>query len=236
MQKKSQYAVFNYSEAEACLIDSLSQYLDENVGDIYNFFEVDIPKQPVIINIISTKKEFDKYYKYKNHLDTNYVCPKWLVGTGSDEIDLLSINDFKNTTHAFETKEFDKVFSKYCKLLIHEYAHYVNELFNKKHDCSFSAKYLVEGIAAYLSHQKDGEKLKYSYSFEQLVDLDKENSVYPGYYLTTKYFVENYDKNFVLEMFQSSRQAEKFLKNELHDKAKEFYSTMDDNISLEPRK
>ena len=40
------------------------------------------------------------------------------------------------------------------------------------------------------------------------------------------YFVENYDKRYVLEIFQSNRQARELLKDELYDKAKEYYSRL----------
>ena len=47
--------------------------------------------------------------------------------------------------------------------------------------------------------------------------------MYSGYYLVTKYFVENYDKAFVLDIFKSNRRSRELLKDELFDKAKKFY-------------
>ena len=58
------------------------------------------------------------------------------------------------------------------------------------------------------------------------MERDMRKSCYDGWYLITKFFVENYDKDFVLEIFQSNRMARELLKDELYDRAKQYYSTL----------
>lgn len=77
------------------------------------------------------------------------------------------------------------------------------------------------GIACYLSGQRDGKNIKFKASCEKLLS---GGASYDQYYLVTKYLVENYDKNFVLQMLSNENLASDFLKNELYDKVSQFYN------------
>jgi len=228
MQKISKTSIFNFEESDKDLIDELANYLDGHVQEIYDFFEVDKPKEKVEIDIIPTKAEFDRIFKIRNHWDENLQVPNYYRGCVAEgRILYLSINDYKNTIHAFEEKDFEIALDGYKKTLVHEYVHWVHGLFEEKHKCCRTEKYLVEGIAVYLSRQRDGQKIPFNLTCDQL--LDRQGAFYNGYYLVTKYFVENYDKNYVLEVFQSNRQARELLNNELFDKAKKFYTEKENN-------
>lgn len=224
MKKICNYAIFNFEESDKNLIDDLASYLDSHVKEIYDFFEVESTNQKIMVNIIPTKNEFDRIFKLKYKTSPDYIVPKNSRGFAlpDETIFYLSINDYKNTTHAFKAEDYDKAVEDYKKTLVHEFTHCVNFLFNKKHNCSLTAPYLVEGIAVYLSHQKDNEIYEFDYTLPQL--LGKEKCPYSGYYLVTKFFIENYNKKFVLNMFESSREANEFLTNELYNKAVLYYN------------
>lgn len=216
MEKVSKYAVFEFSKSDSDFIDDLSDYLDNNVKEIFNFFEI-TPNNKVKISIISTKQEYDKIFeeRYK------FTSPSSRGFYANGRIYFLSFHDYKNTPHSYIDSEKLEALEDFKKTLVHEYVHYINELFIKKHNCSYTAKYLVEGIAIYLSHQKDNKDIEFNFTLDMLLD---KNCPYSAYYLIAKYLIENYDKSFVLELFQSSRQANEFLKQELFKKAKDYYS------------
>ena len=216
MEKVSKYAVFEFSKSDSDFIDDLSDYLDNNVKEIFNFFEI-TPNNKVKISIISTKQEYDKIFeeKYK------FTSPSSRGFYTNGKIYFLSFHDYKNTSHSYIDSEKLEAFEDFKKTLLHEFVHYINELFYKKHNCSYTAKYLVEGIAIYLSHQKDEKNIEFNFTLDMLLD---KNCPYSAYYLITKYLIENYDKSLILELFQSSRQANEFLKRELFEKAKNYYS------------
>ena len=83
---------------------------------------------------------------------------------------------------------------------------------------------MVEGIAIYLSKQKENKKINFDFILEDVLETDMRKTKYDAFYLVTKYLVENYDKEFVLDLFTSSNQSKKFLENELFNKVKEYFS------------
>lgn len=219
MKKETKFAIFEYCENDDCLIDQLAVYLDEKAIDIYNFFEVE-PKEKVQILIVPTKNKFDVLFNLKNGRpkDAKVALSSRGTLTLDNEILFLSIADYKNTTHAFAQEQKEEAVELYKKTLVHEFVHFVNVCFNKKMGCSFTEKFLVEGIACYLSGQKENKKIDFNFQIDDV--LNREKQMYDAYYVITKYFVEHYDKAFVLEIFQSSRQARELLCSELFDKVK----------------
>lgn len=220
MQYVSEYSIINYQESDAELVSDLAEYLDNNAAPIYDFFGV-TDKQKAIINIIPTKQEFDKIFREKRGLPDDYELGKWVRGTGcpNGDIDYLSINDYDNTTHRFDPKDYDKALIGYKKTLVHEYVHFVNQLFNKQNNCSYTALYLVEGIAVYLSRQtEEWARVAFDASLEQLVN--HESCGYGNYYLLTKELLTHYDRDFVLNLFTSSREANEFLVSTLYEETK----------------
>ena len=198
MQKETSNIIINFNDKDNSLIDDLSNYLDIHLDDIYNFF--DVSKEKPIINIISTKLEFDNNYKKIKNLDYNYEVPKWVVGLSHDnEIDFLSLNDYQNTSHNPNLEE-------YKKTLLHECIHYVNGLFCQKYNVDYSIKCLSEGIATYLSKQKINVT-----SFT-LDDLLNNSNCYYGWYLITKYILENNSHEFFLDLLKDNKKAKEYIK------------------------
>ena len=224
MIKESKYAIFKYKKSDEDLIENLASYLDEHGHIPFDFFEVEVPKDKVEIEIVPTKKEYDEKYKKDRQLPDDFPLGTWNVGSSffkMRKILFLSPRDYKNTTHYMKDVPYPELINHWHKTIVHEFTHYVQGLFNIKHNCASTMKCLGEGIATYLSGQRDGQKIPFDFTMEQVLD---SNSSYSYYYLITKYFVEHYDKDYVLEVFQSNRQARELLQNELYDRAKKFYT------------
>lgn len=222
MKLETKTAIFNFKEDDKCYATVLAKYIDAHFCEAFNFFKLKFCGQKVEIDIIPTKQEYDKQFKKENNFSDDLVVSKSSRGCFlNGKILYLSINDYKNTTHAFEPDDFEHAFEDYKKTLMHEYVHFVNELFKQEHECGRTEKFLSEGIAIYLSHQKDNQEICFDFSCDDVLDYKHTN--YNAYYLLTKYFVENYDRNFVLDILQSNRRSRKFLQKELFDKAKKCY-------------
>lgn len=219
MKKESKFAVFNYNENDNCMIEELMSYLDAKAIDVYKFFEVE-PTEKAQIIIVPTKKEYDSLFNMENGRPQDAKVSLSSRGslTRDGKILYLSIADYKNTTHAFSPGEKEQAIELYKKTLVHEFVHFVNVCFNKKNNCSFTEKFLVEGIACYLSGQKEGKNIDFNFEIDDV--LNREKQPYDAYYALTKYFIEHYDKQVVLEIFQSSRQARELLCSELFEKTK----------------
>ena len=229
MIRESKYAIFNFELCDENLINELMKYLDSNAYKIFQFFDVEIPSKKVPINIIPTKREFDKTFKK----DWGYDCEDWGVGYSKNlTITYLSLNDFKNTKHSLLNVKYYDAIDYYKKTLLHEFVHSVNELFKIKNNCGYTVKYLREGIATYLSGQKENISISFDYTIEQLLETDSSKSCYDGYYLITKYLLENYDKSLIMDLFKSNRKATEFLKTELYKKAKTYYDSKTTNFTL----
>ncbi len=226
MQKISKRAIFNFEESDSTLINELSDYLDDdkNIVPIYEFFEVEEPDKKIKIEIVPTKKEYDEKFKVLGNYPPDYIVQDWMIGcfnSTKNKILYLSLNDYKNTSHAFKPDDYDKALNHFKKTIVHEYVHYVTELFAKKHNCGWRAKYISEGLAICLSHQKDDMKLKFNYHLDEIIN---GNAHYNAYYLLTKYLIENYDKSFTFKLIESNRKAHEFLKDELYDKVNKLYN------------
>lgn len=67
MQFESERAIFKFEESDSDLIQLLADYLDSHVDNIYKFFEVNMPKEKLVVNIIPTKEEFDVLSRIKRN-------------------------------------------------------------------------------------------------------------------------------------------------------------------------
>ena len=212
MRKTTDNVIFNYDVDDSFLIDELSTFINDNKNRICNFFNIDIDNYKPIINIISKKEELDNIYRKDNSLNITDDVPKWLIGLKSSNMEIyyLSINDYNNTTHAFKKEDYAIHFDMYKKTLLHEYIHYINHMFCKKNNCQYSIKCLSEGIAQYLSNQNNNTKFDFNYNLEDIIN---SNNCYEGWYLVTKYIIENYTHEFFLELLKNKDDAEQFIRN-----------------------
>ena len=216
MEKKTKYAVFNYSKQDQDLIDDLEEYLNNHAEEVFEFFDSTLPRTAVNINIIPTKKEFDEYVKELKHITE---VPAWVIGNyGNNTISYVSLHDYKNTSHAFPPEKYEESLDYYKKTIVHEYVHFVVGLFAVKNN-NYPIKWLNEGIAQYLSHQKEDIKLVFNYSLD---DIYNSNTCYSGWYLLTKYVIEEKGKDYFLKLLTNNTltmsETPKLIKE-----AKEFY-------------
>ena len=224
MRKENKYAIFNYKKIDEDLIDILSSYIEEKAHIAFDFFQVSPPKTKVKIKIISSKIEYDNYYIKMYNLQPETKLYGWMIGNFNfekNQITYLSLHDFKNTTHKLKDVPYEQAVDYYKKTILHEFVHYVNGLFRKKHNCGYAENFLTEGIATYLSGQNENSTPNFDFSLDEV--LDRNKNIYGAYFLLTKYFIENYDRDFVLNIFQSSRQSRELLKNELFKRTENYY-------------
>ena len=172
------------------------------------------------------KKSLIIYIKDRN-LPLDYHVPRWIIGTSifsKRQIVYLSLYDYKNTSHPMKDEPFDNAFDYYKKTILHEFVHFVHGLYIEQNRAENTIRCFGEGIACYLSGQRDGKNIIFDASCEKLLSGDAS---YDQYYLITKYLIENYDKNFVLQILSNGNLASDFLNNELYDKANQFYNNID---------
>ena len=218
--KECKYAIFNYNESEEQLISECAKYLDSMAPEICSFFQV-FPQEKATINIIQTKKQFDDEYRKQLNLDEDYQVAKWVIGfvPKNKQIFMLSIGDYKNTSHAFSPEQAVKMTEYFKKTIVHEFVHFVHDQFNKAHGCCNKTTWLAEGLATYLSHQHDGEELRSFPSKEQVL----QGHSYVQFNYLVKFLIENYNKDVLFSMLENGAYMRAFFENELYDKAKSFY-------------
>jgi len=216
MEKNTLYAKFIYNEEDEELVNSLENSLNENGQKIFDFFDSSLERTPLEIKIIPTKKEYDELNKKRRGVE----IPKWSIGTFYDNtIEYVSLNDYKNTTHAFPKEKYNEALDYYKKTIIHEFTHYVLFLYIKKYNNVSPLKYLNEGIAQYLSGQRDNMKYEFNYSLDDILG----NNCYPGWYLMTKYIIEKYGKEYFLKLVIDSKLATDETPR-IYEEAKKYFS------------
>ena len=219
MEKQFKYATFNYSEKDKDLIDGLGSYLDENGQRIYEFFNNPSFKK-CNIRIISTKEEFDN--KVKEIRNDGKDVPSWLIGiTTSNEIIYLSLNDYNNTSHSKMLENYDSALDYYKKTIVHEFIHFVNNLYCDGRTKEYPLKCLLEGVASYLSGQKDNYNGTFNYSIDDILGT---KPCYDGWYLTVKYILDNYNKENLLSLFDNNITARDSIINMFPD-IKDYYKS-----------
>ena len=224
MEKITKYAKFYYSKDDEDLINELENYLNMNAEVVYNFFDPTLPRNLVDIKIIPTKKEYDEIVLKRR--DDNEI-PKWEIGNFYDNvIEYVSFYDYKNTSHAFDPEKYDENLELYKKTIVHEFVHYVSYLYREKYKSDKPLKYLNEGIAQYLSGQRDNIKQILNSSLD---DILNSQNCYVGWYLLTKYIIDKYGRDYFFELFNSQEKA-LCETPRLYAEAKEYYESMNNVI------
>lgn len=202
MELSTKYAKYYYEKQDEDLIKGLDEYIKKYAEDIYNFFDPSLERKQVEVHIIPTKEEYDNIVKKYRNVDE---VPNWDIGnTGEGIIRYVSLKDYNNTAHSFKPEDYDKALEDYNKTIVHEYVHFVTIQYQIKNNINKPLRYLIEGIAQYLSHQRDGLKRTFNYSLE---DILESKSCYMGYYLITKYILDNYGKEYFFKLLSNKDYA-----------------------------
>lgn len=217
MVRENDYYKFIYKEEDTDLIVELEEYLNQKRDDIFYFFDNSLNREKVTINIIPTKKEYDEISKKIRGVKE---VAKWSIGfSHDDKIEYVSLYDYKNTSHAFTKDKYYEKLDYYKKTIVHEYVHFVAGLYRKKNNLEHSTRFLNESIATYLSGQKENTEIPFNFKIE---DILESNSSYDAWYLLTKYIVEEYGKDYFLELFGNNELAIKEAPR-LFEEARNYY-------------
>ena len=218
MEKITKYARFIYSKEDEDLIDVLEEALNSQAEEIFDFFDQSLSREIVNIKIIPTKEEYDEISKKRRKID---VIPKWSIGSYYDNtIEYVSLHDYKNTSHAFVESEYEERLDYYKKTIVHEYVHFVTDLYRNKHNLDYPVKWFNEGLATYLSKQKEGLDISFNCSLD---DIMNSNNKYDSWYLLTKYVIEECGKDYFLNILGNNELSIKDTPK-LYENAKVFYN------------
>lgn len=220
MEKITKYAKFVFDEVDKDLIGELEDYLNFHAEEIFQFFDPDLPRKIVKICIISTKSEYDEIVKKRRGV---MDIPTWEIGNCQEEtIEYVSLHDYKNTSHAFPPEEYAEALGEYKKTIVHEYTHFVEVLYTEKNNSDYPIKWLNEGIAQYLSNQRENIEPDFSFTLDNILN---GKSCYIGWYLMTKYVVERYGKEYFLKLARNNKLALDETEK-IYNEAKEYYDNL----------
>lgn len=209
MKKESKYIIYEYDIKEEDLINKIDSYINDNALKVFEFFDLEFNHEKATVKIWNTKEEFDLMVKKFRNSDNE--IPKWMVGLADNDghINCVSLDDYKNTSQARILENYSYALDYYIKGILHEYVHYVNSLFCKKHNYPYPVKCLLEGIAQVLSNQKENFNKEFNYSLE---DILNSNNCYDGWFLVVRYILNNYSKEYFLSLFKDNEYSNNEIK------------------------
>ena len=213
MYKKTKYIKIYYNKEDNSYIDELIEYISNEEINILHFFNMDTINNKVIVNIYNNINNFRENCK---NIKNNNDIPLWLSGLSYYKdniyyIDTLSLKEYKITkSHKNAT------ISDLKKLIVHEFTHSIEYIYSNNEN---TYKWLNEGCATYLSKQYKEKDLILSVSYE---DLLNSNIDYRNYFTMFYYLVNNYNKEYILNLFKDE---ELLMKESLiiYNKTKERY-------------
>ncbi|MCI9434215.1 MAG: hypothetical protein HFI86_02905 [Bacilli bacterium] len=200
--------IINYNACDLNYIDDFLKYLNDNASRIMRFFNLDCLPEKITINIIENKPKFDEIY-FSQYKEQAYDFAFGFAENNT--INYISFCEFNNVP-----KHLNDTYDYYKKTIVHEFVHICNQVFSK-----FFVPCLSEGLAVYLSGQLDNINIKFNYTKEKLIN-GRIN--YRQYYLFVKYIIENYNHEFVLNLYKSE---EFFYENfdKLYDEVRNYYES-----------
>ena len=200
--------ILNYTEKDKYYIEDFMNYLNDNSKRIMDFFNLEKLSTKITINLIEKKEELDKIFT------SIYNKPAYdfLIGFAKDnQIYYISFNELNNVPkHQNDPYEYYKI------SIVHEFVHSCNYEFS-----SLWIRCLCEGLAVYLSEQRDKNDNAFNITKDELFN-GRVN--YRQSFLFVKYIIENYDHEFVLNLYKSGKFAKENL-DRLYDETVEYYQT-----------
>ena len=206
MRIENDLFVLYYSKEDEYYIEDFVNYLNENVKKVLDFFNFKKLSKKITISLIKNKEEFDRIFT------SIYNQPAYDFAIGfakASNIYYISFNDLKNIPkHEKDTYEY------YKKTIIHEFVHSCNYEFS-----SVWIRCLCEGLAVYLSGQRNMDDIQFNITKEELFN-GRIN--YGQYFLFVKYIIDNYSHDYVLKLYKDEKFSTENL-DRLYDEAVEYY-------------
>ena len=170
---------------------NINEKVEEIHRDLQIFFDIELEEEPKIIYLNSRKELDETYEKYSKEKPKDWV----IAFVNDDGIFIVSYDKFEEISNGIHKKE------EFLQILKHEFVH---KYFREKAGTGFP-NWLNEGLANYLS---DKEKKKPS--DEDLLDVFEffnkgynNSKVYSIGYFWTKYLIENFGKEKLLDLLTS---------------------------------
>lgn len=187
--KTSDY-IIQYTEECADLIEPITQYLDENKAQVFQFLEMDGLKKTAIIKIFPTLESWKRDFEINN-----YWYEEWMVGNASNGIiKMLNFHEYsKLNSHKNDS------FDDYKKTIFHEFIHLCHQQEDKSTSGSIC---FTEGLAHYLAEQKFRRVNLKNYSEKQIYDYQEFRKL-NGQYMLAHTMVEKLVNSMTHEEFLS---------------------------------
>ena len=196
---ETDYYILEYSNEDFEYIEELKSYIDLNILDIIEFFNLENFKDKINIKLFGDLEDFRNVI---NKL-TNMEVPEWLCGfsfgKGDKEyIYTLSLDNYKKTL----SHENDELVDL-KKLIMHEIVHACNKKYTGNYNVPL---WLKEGLALYLAKQdKYINKELNANCYELMNDVVS----YHNYLIVINYALNKYGKEYILGLLNDKEKAVK---------------------------
>lgn len=193
-----------YTKKDEEYIDLVIQKLKEKNIEIMSFFNLENLSRNIQIKFWNSLEEYRNFFNERMK-KYNKKVNDWEVGRATNNqkecrIDLLCLSERKRCQgHAEDTID------NLLKLVIHEFTHICTLEYNNHQE---SMIWFLEALATNLSNQFDNSNINCS-----LEDILAGKAYYSNYYAMGKYLLDNYDKDYILELAKNKKLLEKETKN-----------------------
>lgn len=196
---ETDYYILEYSNEDFEYIEELKSYIDLNILDIIEFFNLENFNDKINIKLFGDLEDFRNVV---NKL-TNMEVPEWLCGFSFSKGDkeyiyTLSLDNYKKTL----SHENDELVDL-KKLIMHEIVHACNRKYMGDNKIPL---WLKEGLALYLAKQdKYINKELNANCYELMNDVVS----YHNYLIVMNYALNKYGKEYILGLLNDKEKAVK---------------------------
>jgi len=195
---ETDYYILEYSNEDFEYIEELKSYIDLNILDIIEFFNLENFKDKINIKLFGDLEDFRNVI---NKL-TNMEVPEWLCGFSFSKGDkeyiyTLSLDNYKKTL----SHENDELVDL-KKLIMHEIVHACNRKYSGNYNVPL---WLKEGLALYLAKQDKYINKDLNANCYQLMN---DVVSYHNYLIVINYALNKYGKEYILGLLNDRKKAE----------------------------
>jgi len=192
MKKNNEFLEIEYTEKDLDYIDELMSYMNSNLKEIINFFELYDFGEKVNIKLSSKLDTFRS--SCLDIWNNNGNIPDWMCGLSFYKDNKYSIyvpclEEYKKTDgHSNDSLNDLKL------LLMHEFVHICHRKYNNNIKL---LPWLSEGLATTISHQYDNYELSFDATLDQMI---KGGTPYKNYHTMFLYVLNKYGRNYILQL------------------------------------